>query len=373
MSDQSNKPSYYVTEPRQNEFKNKLISYMQTDAMSRYEEPVASLLRKNISNNFEVSRDKFGSIIFYKKASSPNAPKVMIAAHMDEVGYLVRDFTKTGQLLLTPVGGIWASVVIGTKAKLITSSKQEYIGVFGHTSIHIMEASKISQALTNNDLYADFGFYSKEQAIAAGVQIGDRVYLSGETILFNDTNLIGGKAMDNRAGVAVLDEIASQIANCDLDVNLYLVGTVQEEVGTRGARTSVSIINPDIAIALDTTSSHDTYATIPGSTKLNAGAAIRVKDGGTLMDPKLIDAFIKISNKYQIPTYKFVAAGGGTDAKELQFAPGGASVLTISLPQRYLHSPIGVCAISDLLAASDLIVNFLKDFNDSEYQKIKYN
>ncbi|WP_027121331.1 M42 family metallopeptidase [Mycoplasma leonicaptivi] len=355
------------------EFKKRLIKYMEIEAMSRYEEPVALELRNNIDNSqFEILRDKMGSIIFHKKSKTANAPKVMIAAHMDEVGYIVRLIDKKGQLLLSPIGGIWPTVVVGTKAKLVNSQNEEFIGVFGHTSIHIMENDKVSKAITNNEIYADFGFKNDQEAIESGVEIGDRVYISGETIQFKNPDLVGGKATDNRAGVTVLETIAKNVSEMDLDVDLYLVGTVQEEVGTRGAKTSVSMINPDIAIALDTTSSHDTIGTIPGTTALFKGAALRVKDGGTLMDPEIIKDFINLSIKYNIPAYKFVAAGGGTDAAELQFANGGAATLTISLPQRYLHSPIGVCSVSDLLAASDLITKFIQEMNPEKYQEMKY-
>ncbi|WP_322960168.1 zinc-binding metallopeptidase family protein [Mycoplasmopsis cynos] len=350
------------------EFKQRLIKYMNIEAMSRYEQPVARELKANISSKYKVSYDKFGSIIFHKPSKNENALKIMIAAHMDEVGYLVKSITQKGQILLSPVGGIWASTVIGTKAKLITTQNKEFLGVFGHTSIHIMERDKITKAISNDELYADFGFMSQEEAIQKGVEIGDRVQISGETVFFENEDLIGGKSMDNRAGVSVLEYIANNLANIDLDVDLYLVGTVQEEVGTRGARTSVSLIKPDIAIALDTTSSHDTYGTIPGTTELFRGAAIRIKDNGTLMDPKLVSLMMKTAKNHQIKAYKFIAAGGGTDAAELQFSPnGGASVLTISLPQRYLHSPIGVCAISDLLAAGDLLTSFIKDFDSRKW------
>ncbi|MHA3795895.1 M42 family metallopeptidase [Mycoplasma sp. BRA285] len=352
------------------QFKQRLITYMEIEAMSRYEEPVADELRKNITG-YEVSRDKMGSIIFHKASKNPNAPKVMIAAHMDEVGYIVRRIDKSGQILLSPIGGIWANTVVGTKAKLITE-KGTYLGVFGHTSIHIMEREKVGKAVSNDDLYADFGFENEQEALEAGVEIGNKVQMSGETILFANEDLIGGKAMDNRAGVTVLETLAKEIAKEDLDVDLYLVGTVQEEVGTRGAKTSVSIVNPDVAIALDTTSSHDTIGTIPGTTALFKGAALRIKDGGNLMDTGLINEFVKVSQKYNIPAYKFVSMGGGTDAHELQYARGGAATLTISLPQRYLHSPIGVCSISDLLAAKDLLVAFLKEFNQDRYSEIKY-
>ncbi|QZE12253.1 M42 family peptidase [Mycoplasma sp. Ms02] len=356
------------------EFKKRLISYLEIEGMSRYEEPVAQALKQNtMSPNFEYTRDKMGSLIIHKKSKKANAPKLMIAAHMDEVGYLVRMIDEKGQLLLSPVGGIWPSVVIGTRAKLVTNrDNKEYMGVFGHTSIHIMQNEEVSKAMTNNKLYADFGFTSKQEAIEKGVEIGDRVYLSGETILFDNEDLVGGKSMDNRAGVTVLDYIANQVKDLDLDCDLYLVGTVQEEVGTRGAKTSVSIINPNVAIALDTTSSHDTIGTIPGTTKLFGGAALRVNDRGTMMDPGLVEQLAKISRDKNIKAYKFVAAGGGTDAAELQFAQGGAATITVSLPQRYLHSPIGVCAISDLMSAGDLLVEYIKYLSKETYDEISY-
>ncbi|ENY53639.1 Endo-1,4-beta-glucanase [Metamycoplasma alkalescens 14918] len=359
---------------KKEQFKNRLIKYMNIEAMSRYEEPVVNELKDALKSlDFEISRDNLGSVIFRKKSKNPNPIRIMIAAHMDEVGFIVRNIDKKGQLFLSPVGGIWPSSVIGTKAKLVTDEGKTFFGVFGHTSIHIMQESEISKAITNNELYADFGFKSDEDAISQGAGVGDLVYMSGETIFFNDPNLIGGKAMDNRAGVTVLEYVAKEIATKNLDVELYLVGTAQEEVGTRGARTSVSLIKPQIAIALDTCASHDTPNTIPGNTSLYKGAALRIKDRGTMMDPKLVKVFQNIAKKYQIPTYKFVAMGGGTDAHELQFAHGGAATLTISLPQRYLHSPIGVCAISDLIAAGDLLIHFLEDFNEATWKEIKYN
>lgn len=355
------------------EFKNRLIQYMEIEGMSRFEEPVAQALKENtFSNNFEYTRDGFGSLIIHKKSKKSNAPKVMIAAHMDEVGYLVRLIDSKGQLLLSPVGGIWPTVVVGTKAKLVTSKNEEFLGVFGHTSIHIMEAEKVNKAITNKEIYADFGFTSDIDAKENGVEIGDRVYLSGETIKFKNEDLIGGKAMDNRAGITVLDYIANQIKDLELDVDLYLVGTVQEEVGTRGAKTAVSIINPDVAIALDTTSSHDTIGTITGTTRLFAGAALRIHDGGTMMDPKLVKYLYDLAKEKDIKAYKFIAAGGGTDAAELQYGRGGVATITISLPQRYLHSPIGVCSISDLISSGNLIIEFIKSFNEEKFNEMKY-
>ncbi|MGX9340401.1 M20/M25/M40 family metallo-hydrolase [Mycoplasma sp. 3341] len=356
-------------------FKNKLISYMELEAMSRYEEPVVQMLKENLKDSsFTFSRDGFGSLIMLKKSKKSSAPKVMITAHMDEVGYLVRLIDKKGQMLLTPVGGIWPSVAIGTKATLVTNKdNKRFTGLFGHTSIHIMSNEQIKNAMTNNEIYADFGFKDDEEARQNGVEVGDRVYMSGETIHFANEDLIGGKAMDNRAGVTTLEYLAHLVDKKELDCDLYLVGTVQEEVGTRGAKSSVSLVEPNIAIALDTTSSHDTIGTIPGTTKLSHGAALRVYDRGTMMDPNLVEWMASVARENDIRAYKFVAAGGGTDAGELQYGKGGVATMTVSLPQRYLHSPIGVCDINDLMAAGQLLAQFVQEVNSESFDaKLAY-
>lgn len=352
---------------------DRLNVYMNIEAMSRFEEPVVDELKRNISSSkFEITRDGFGSFIALKKSKKANAPKVMVAAHMDEVGYLVRMIKDNGNILVSPVGGVWPTTVVGTKAKLVTNSENKvFYGVFGHTSIHILEAEKVTKAITNKELFVDFGFMSKKEVEEAGIEIGDRIYISGETIKFPN-EIVGGKAMDNRAGVTAMEFIAKNIQDLELDCDVYLVGTVQEEVGTRGAKASVSIINPDVAFAVDTGASHDTSDCIPGVPVLGKGAAILVKDGGTLTDPKLVNDLMTISKEKDIKAYKYIAEGGGTDASELQYGKGGVSTVTVSIPQRYLHSPIGLASLVDIEATIDLVTEFIKSFNSeklSEYRK----
>lgn len=354
------------------EFKNRLVKYLEAEGISRYESNIAKMMEAEINKNncFTVSYDNFGSIIFRKKSKFPNAPKFMVAAHMDEVGFLVKGIHESGQIKLSSVGGLWPSVVIGTKAVLINSNGKRFNGIFGHTSIHIMEAEKRSRALTMDDLYADFGFFSEQEAKDNGIEVGNVVLMTGETVYLDNPDLLAGKAMDNRAGVCVLEHIAKELENEDLGVDLYLVGTVQEEVGTRGAKTSVSLINPEFAIALDTTSTHDTIGTIPGTTKIGNGAAIRIKDGGMMANPQLVEFMCKIGRENNIKHYKFISMGGGTDAAELQYAKGGAITLTISLPQRYLHSPIGLISINDLIESTKLITETIKAINADVYATI---
>ncbi|MBN3535015.1 M42 family metallopeptidase [Mycoplasma procyoni] len=351
----------------------RLKQYMEIEGISRYEGPVAQALKENTKDaDVEYSFDGMGSLIMKKKNSDPKGPKIMITAHMDEVGFAVLDILDNGQVRVVSVGGVWGNTVVGTKAKIVTSSNKEIYGIFGHTSIHILEAEKVQKAVAIKDLFVDFGFKNKQEAIDQGVEPGDRIYIHGETMRLFNPDLVAGKAMDNRAGVTVLDFVINQLKDKKLPNQTYFVGTVQEEVGTRGAKTSVSAINPNIAIALDTTASHDTYGAISGRQKLGDGIAIRILDRGTMMDPKLIAFLYNLGKQRNISVYKFVAQGGGTDAAQLQYGKGGVATVTLSIPQRYLHSPIGVCDLNDLKAGIDLICAFLEAMNEEEYNKIKY-
>lgn len=350
----------------------RLKEYMAIEAMSRYEEPVVEALKKNTaSKNFEYSRDGFGSLIIKNKTKVKNAPKIMIAAHMDEVGYLVRSIEPNGNLLVSVVGGVWPAAVIGTKCRVVTNrDNKEIFGIFGHTSIHIMEAEKRAKVPTTKEMFVDCGFNSKEEAEKWGIEVGDRIYMSGEAIDMPN-NLIAGKAMDNRAGVTVIDFLANNIKDLDLPNETYIVGTVQEEIGTRGAKTSVSIIEPDVAFAIDTGASHDTTGCIKGTPTLGKGVALLIQDGAVITDPKLVNMLVKIAEKHKIPAYKYIAEGGGTDGASLQYGKGGVPTITLSLPQRYLHSPIGVCSLVDIQATIDLITEFVKAFDNKMLNELK--
>ena len=353
---------------------NKVKKYCSIDGLSRYEEAVVDELKKSVdSKSMNYERDGLGSIIFSQNNKPSTGPIIQIAAHMDEVGFIVQDITDKGQLILSMIGGIWPLTVIGTKAVVYNAKRKKYEGVFGHTSIHILEIEKRNKVPELKDLYVDLGFNSKKEAQDNFIEVGSRVCLSGDFFQMNNDYVVA-KAMDNRAGVAVLEEVMQRVRNKKLNNQVYFVGTVQEEVGTRGAKTSIQKIKPNIAIALDTCASHDTHQAIKGIQELGKGAALRIKDMGTLMDPKLIDYLMKIAKECNIPVYKYVAQGGGTDAAELQYGNGGVATITISLPQRYLHSPLGVCHLKDLKAAADLLEQLLLKLDEAEFNKyIKYN
>ncbi|MCV3728580.1 M42 family metallopeptidase [Ureaplasma miroungigenitalium] len=355
--------------------KNKCKDYMQIYGMSRYEEKVVDYLKASVQNTgLEYQRDALGSIVYHKPTKQANAPKVLIDAHMDEVGYVVSEITDEGMLLISAMGGIWPNVVIGTPVKLVVKDNAMINGVVGHTSIHILEADKRKAAYEANDLYVDAGFKNKQEALDMGIKAGSLVYLANTDIDFVNDDLVVGKAVDNRVSCAVIDLLINELAKKELAVDAYFSLTAQEEVGTRGAKTTVSLINPDVAIILDTTASHDTYKAIKGTTRLGEGIAFRIKDSETLANPRLLAYFEELASQKNIPCYRYVAKGGGTNAAEMQYSPaGGSIILGLSIPQRYLHAPIGVSDVKDIQAAANLIYEFLVNFNAQKFSEIRYN
>lgn len=357
----------------QTDVKKRVIEYMELYGISRHEERVVNKLKESVKDaGVSYERDNLGSIIFTKN-NSKKGPKILIATHMDEVGYVVQQILDNGQLVVSPIGGIWPNVTIGQIAKVIVDEKRQYTGVFGHTSVHILEPDARTKAYPVKDLFVDCGFSSKQEAIDLGIVVGTEVYMEGPTLEFHNKDLLVGKAIDNRVSVGILDLLINGLKDKEIPNQTYFAATVQEEVGLRGAKTAVSKVKPDIGIVVDTTASHDTYKVPEGDTSIGKGVCIRLKDGGTLANPALVNYFENLAKKHNIPTYRYIARGGGTDAEEVQFGPdGGVMTIGFSIPQRYLHSPIGVSHMKDVMAALDLVRAFLEEFSQEEFDKIKF-
>ncbi|WP_033160899.1 M42 family metallopeptidase [[Mycoplasma] collis] len=349
----------------------RLKEYMEIHGISGFEEDVIQAIKKNTKDaNVEFARDGLNSLIITKKNHN-KGPKILLAAHVDEVGFRVLDINDNGQILVSAVGGVWPLVFIGTKAKLISSTNKEFYGIFGHTSIHILEAEKRLKAPTIKDMYVDFGFKNKKQAQSQGIEPGDRIYVHGETMRLFNPDLVAGKAMDNRAGVTVLDFVVNSLKNEQLPNIPYFVGTTQEEVGTRGAKVIANWINADVAIVIDTGASHDTLNAMKGIPAVGKGVAITMMDFETIINTELVKIFFDLAKKHDVPIYKYVAQGGGTDAAELQYGKRGVPTISISIPQRYLHSPIGVASLNDIKNCIKLISEFYKVFDAKMLESIR--
>lgn len=312
----------------------------------------------------EVRVDKLGNTIGIKRGRGQR--KVMIAAHVDEIGFLVRHVGPQGFLKLQPVGGFDARTLFAQRVMVHSSKGGRLRGVLmpGAKPIHLMSPGESPQPPKLEEFFVDVGLSQEEAAEA--VAVGDMVTLDRTVERVGTQNLIG-KSMDDRVGVFVMLEALRALRSNQVDV--YAVATVQEEVGLRGATTSAYEIAPDVGIALDGTLAVD----IPGSqdadvvSRLGKGAAIKVMDSSLICDPRLVEQFREIAQRENIPYQMEILPRGGTDAGGIQRSRGGVPSITLSIPTRYVHTVNEMVAESDVQACIDLLARYLEVAQEFDY------
>jgi putative aminopeptidase FrvX len=313
----------------------------------------------------EMWVDSMGNLIAVKKGGGEG--KLMIAAHMDEIGLMIKHVSKDGFLKFSPIGG-WAPIILPGQRVIIKGLKGGTVkGVIGSKPPHIMKPEEAKQVIPIDELFIDVGASSREEVEKLGIGIGSVAVIDrGLEVLGND-DVVTGRAFDNKVGVAVMIEFMRSLDNIPFDV--YAVATVQEEVGLKGARTAAFSIGPDVGIALDTTVASD----VPGVdesqhvVKLGKGPAIKIMDGrsgsGLISHPAVRTALIEAAEKERIPYQLEVLPGGTTDASAIQITKEGVPAGTISIPTRYIHSPIETLNMNDVVNAVKLLKAFTERLN----------
>jgi tetrahedral aminopeptidase len=296
-----------------------------------------------------IEIDAMGNLIALKKGkkekgSKKAIPKVMVAAHMDEIGFITSHIEDTGYLRFTPLGGFDPKTLCSQRV-VIYENSQQIIGVIGSKPIHVMKAEEKRKVPEINDFYIDIGMDAKE--VKRKVKIGTPIARYQNLIQIG--RCVTGKSLDNRVCVYSLIQSLKSLKNHHCD--LYAVFTTQEEVGIRGARVAAHTIEPDYGIALDVTLANDLPA-IPERdhcTRIGSGTAIKVMDRSAIANPELISFFKKHAKKYRIPHQMEVMQGGGTDCSGIQYMSGKAAISgAISIPTRYIHSTTELACVDDI-------------------------
>jgi endoglucanase len=310
----------------------------------------------------EIRTDALGNVIALKKGNG-RGPKVMIAAHMDEIGFLVSHVDeKNGFVRIDPVGGFDPRVLMAQRV-LVHTESGDLMGIIGSKPPHILTEEERKKPLELKDLFIDLGLPAEE--VKKRVNLGDFVTLHQDFIEVG--NLVSCKALDDRVGVYVMIEAVKKVKKHVCDI--YAVATTQEEVGVRGARVSSFNVAPDIGVALDVTVASD----VPGVgehehvTKLGAGVAIKIKDSLSISNPKLVRTMREIAEKKKIKYQLEILPRGGTDAGAIQMTREGVAAITFSIPTRYLHSVVEAAHKDDIQAAVDLLAAFLEIAHDVDY------
>ncbi len=290
----------------------------------------------------EVEVDALGNLIARKKG---NGKKIMLAAHMDQIGLMITAIDKKGFLRFTNVGGISPDI----------SLSQKVVFENGTVGVIYTEPMEDSSRRELDKMYIDIGAFSKEEA-EQKVKIGDIcVYKSGYE---ENENVVFSQCLDDRVGCYVLIEAIKNIKKTNND--LYFVFSVQEEVGLRGAKTSAYRINPDMGIAIDVTGSGDTPKAKKFAIGLDKGAAIKVKDNSILAHPKVRELMVEVAEEKDIPHQMEVLEFGGTDSGAIHLTREGVPSGVISIPTRYVHSTIEMASKNDIVNSIRLLINLLE-------------
>ncbi len=320
--------------------------------VSGYEKPVADIILNEIKDVCtDTYIDNMGNLKVFKKAASKNAKKILLSAHMDEVGLIVTDITDEGYLKFAAVGGIEPQSLIAQRVVV-----NGHMGIISLKAVHLTTQDERKQPLSSDKLYIDIGAKDKADAEKI-VRRGDYCVFDSEYIEFG--NQIKAKALDDRVGCAIMIDILKD----EWDVDLYCNFTVQEEVGLRGARVASRGINPDYAIVLEGTTCNDLTGVEPHLTvtKSGGGPAISILDSASRANNELINLIQKSANAHNIK-YQFKAStAGGNDAGSICICDGGIKTASLSVPCRYIHSPVCVMNKSDFEDCKRLVRAFLKD------------
>ena len=317
--------------------------------VSGCEDEVREIIVKAIKDHVdEYYIDALGNLIAVKKSHQPSAtchrPKVMVTAHMDEVGLMITHVEEDGSLRFLPVGGIDDRILL---SKVVLIGEDRLPGVIGVKPIHLLEREDLRQVVKVDKMAIDIG--AKDQAEAEkAIKIGDYAAFATEFSQLTEDGLrtVKGKAFDDRAGCAVLIEVLKGRYPFDL----YSVFTVQEEVGLRGARVAAYAIEPDVAFALEGTVCDDMpkKKDVSPTTEIGAGPAIGIMDRSFIADRGLVKLLVETAKELGIP-FQFKQPGiGGTDAGAIHLSKEGIPSATVSVPSRYIHSPVGLLSLEDL-------------------------
>lgn len=331
----------------------------EASGVSGNEKEVRDLIISEIKDFVDTLKiDRIGNIIAYKKGKDINK-RLMVTAHMDEVGLIIKEIDSMGLLRFTTVGGIDKRILV---SKPVLVGKDNVMGVIGAKPIHLQKREEWKRALTLDELYIDIGVKSKEEAERL-VSIGDYVSFASDYVEFGE-ELVKAKALDNRVGCSLLINLIKEVK----DVSFYAVFTVMEEIGLVGAGPATYEVDPDISVVLEGTLCYDmpkldTHL-IP--TYLNKGPAISLIDRTTVFDHEFRKKITSIAEKNNIPYQYRKTSMGGNDSGKIHTTKEGSITTTISVPCRYIHSPASVMSKKDYNNTYKLIKAIISEFEREE-------
>lgn len=332
----------------------------EADGVPGYESEIRKVLDAHLKKLGKVTRDKMGSLIC-RSPGNVDSPKIMLASHMDEIGFMVKHISSDGFIKFTPLGGWWDQVLLTQRVKIKTK-KGDIIGVIGAKPPHLIPQEERTKTVNKKNMYIDIGAKSNKEVEKTGIRIGDPVIPVSEFTELSVPNTYMSKAFDDRVGCAVLISVLEKIKNSRNPNCIFGAATVQEEVGVRGANTSVELVDPDVAIILES----DIAGDVPGirpdesSTKMGEGPSLLMYDAKMIPNLKLRDLIIDTAKKEKIPLQFTTMEGGTTDGSIIHLHKHGVPTIVIGVPTRHIHSHNSIIKRVDLDNTIELVIKIIK-------------
>lgn len=330
-----------------------------------YEAPIRSVVRGYLEDLGDLTQDQLGSVIC-RANGDRKGPRVMLAAHMDEIGFMVKLITQDGFIKFLPLGGWFDQVLLGQRV-LIKTRQGDVVGVIGVKPPHMLSPEERKKVVERKEMYIDIGATNMDEVVAAGVRVGDPVIPRADFMVMANGKSLLSKAFDDRVGVALMISVLKELQGQPHDNDIYAASTVMEEVGLRGATTSVEAVNPDVAIILES----DIAGDVPGvskeesSVRLGKGPTVVMYDARMIPNLKLRDLVMDTAEELSIPVQASTLEGGATDGAAVHLHRTGVPTVVIAVPARHIHSHSSIIHRDDYDNAVKLLVALLKRLNSA--------
>jgi len=318
----------------------------------------------------EIVQDNLGSIFGVKRGQA-DGPTVMVAGHMDEVGFMVTSITDNGMIRFQPIGGWWSQVLLAQRVQIITNNGP-VIGVIGSIPPHLLDEALRSKPMDIKNMLIDIGADDKEDALKIGIKPGQMIVpICPFTPLANEKKIMA-KAWDNRYGCGLAIELLKNLQGEEIPNILYSGATVQEEVGLRGARTAANMIKPDVFYALDASPANDASGDKNQFGQLGKGALLRIYDRTMVMHKGMREFILDTAESNKI-AYQYFISPGGTDAGQVHISNDGVPSAVIGICSRYIHTSASIIHIDDYAAAKELLTKLVKTTDNTTIETLRAN
>lgn len=336
---------------------------------SGFEHEVRKFMHTELEKTSEtIVRDRLGSIFGVKNGTAAEPLRIVVAGHMDEVGFMVTQITENGMIRFQTIGGWWSQVMLGHRISIYT--REGVIpGTISSVPTHLLTPEQLAKPMEIKQMLIDVGAQTREEAQSFGIRPGDQIIMDGAFTPLAGNERFMAKAWDNRLGCGIALETMEHFQNKDLAHTLICGATVQEEVGLRGAKTAAALTKPDFAIVVDVSPANDATGDKTQFGQLGEGVLVRILDRSMVLSQPMRDYVLETCEQYGI-NHQYFVSPGGTDAGNFHLHDAGVPTISVCLAARYIHGCSSIIDSRDYQAAKQLVFKLIEDFSSERFAKL---